>query len=79
MKKITVKDVLNLIDENTPVCVTLYAYGVYYGNTASDGMRSAKDCKEQMNTSCLNALVGEINTRNPSIPNQVHISAELVH
>ena len=59
-KKILVSDVLDLIrhdGDGIPVIVNLTAYGVAYGDSYSDGMRTVQDCIEQLNSACLNAQV----------------------
>lgn len=76
-KKILVKDVLNLMEDNNKVTCIMYAYGVYYGDTQRDGMITVKDCKEQMNRACINALVTRIRTDENR--EDVIIQAEIVH
>jgi len=77
-KKITVKDVLELLNKDTKVCVMLTAYGVAYGNTYKDGMRTAADCLDKMNYNCINARVFEISDRNIGVDNSIVIDAEIV-
>lgn len=74
-KKILVQDILNMMDDSDKVCVILYAYGIYYGDTERDGMNTVTDCKSQMNYDCIHALVTRIKTGN----DQVVIQAEIVH
>lgn len=79
-KQILVQDILNIMDDTDKVCVILYAYGMYYGDTQRDGMVTVKDCKDQMNHNCINALVTRIRT-NDERDEEAHvvIQAEIVH
>lgn len=74
-KKILVSDILNIMDDTDKVCVILYAYGVYYGDTQRDGMITVKDCKDEMNYDCIHALVTRIRNEN----DHVVIHGEIVH
>lgn len=76
-KQVLVKDVLELMESTDKVTCIMYAYGVYYGDTQRDGMSTVKDCKEQMNHHCLNALVTRIRTDENR--EDVIIQAEIVH
>lgn len=82
-KKILVSDILNIMDDTDKVCVMLYAYGVYYGDTQRDGMDTVKDCKDQMNHHCINALVTRIRCERTGTDvfaeTHVVIQAEIVH
>lgn len=64
-----------MMDETDKVCVMIYAYGIYYGDTLRDEMHTVKDCKDQMNLNCINAQV----TRIRSEHDHVVIQAEIVH
>ena len=75
-KVIQVKDVLDLFDDHVKVCFMIYAYGIYYGSTFNDGMKTAGEVKEQINTNCKNALVTSIES---SEDGYVVVSAELVY
>jgi hypothetical protein len=79
-KKILVQDILNIMDDTDKVCVILYAYGCYYADTQRDGMFTVKECKDQMNYDCINALVTRIRT-NHEYDEDAHvvIQAEVVH
>ena len=80
--QILVKQILELMEESTPVAVILYAYGVYYGDTNNDGMETVKDCKEQMNYDCINAMVTRIYLESVGKQKQkqkIVICAEIVH
>lgn len=74
-KQILVSDILDMMNETDKVCVILYAYGVYYGDTQRDGMQTVAECKDQMNYDCIHALVTRIRTEN----DHVVIQAEIVH
>lgn len=74
-KKILVQDILNIMDDSDKVCVILYAYGIYYGDTERDGMNTVAECKDQMNYDCIRALVTRIKTEQ----DHVVIQAEIVH
>lgn len=74
-KQILVQDILNIMNDSDKVCVMLYAYGVYYGDTKRDGMNTVAECKDQMNYDCIHALVTRIRTEN----DHVVIQAEIVH
>ena len=81
-KKIMVEDILNLMQDDEKVVVHIFAYGIHAADTYRDGMRTAKDCRENMNYDCLRAQVGRISRDSiiddPS--NQfVSIAAEVVH
>ena len=56
-KQLTVSDILNVMGDSQPVVCSFTAYGVPYADSYTDGMRTAKDCKEQLRYDCLNALV----------------------
>lgn len=76
-KKYLVKDILNLFtDDSHEVCCMLYAYGVYYADTIKDGMKTVKDCKENMNYDCINAMVTGIRFDENDL---MIIQAEIVH
>jgi len=79
-KPILVSDILDIMNETDKVCVMLYAYGVYYGDTQRDGMQTVKDCKDEMNYDCIHALVTRIRT-NDERDDHAHvvIQAEIVH
>lgn len=75
-KKLLVKDALNLMEDSDNVCVMLYAYGVYYGDTIRDNMHTVADCKKEMNFDCINALVTRIRVNEKGF---ITIQAEIVH
>lgn len=77
-KKLLVSDILNIMDDADKVCVILYAYGVYYGDTERDDMHTVAECKDQMNYDCKNALVTRIRT-DQHLNDHVVIQAEIVH
>ena len=66
-----------MMDDTDKVCVMLYAYGVYYGDTHRDGMHTVSECKDQMNYDCIHALVTRISTNQHC--EGVIIQAEIVH
>lgn len=74
-KQILVSDILDMMNETDKVCVMLYAYGVYYGDTVRDGMHTVAECKDQMNYDCIHALTTRIRTEN----DHVVIQGEIVH
>jgi hypothetical protein len=76
-KQILVQDILNIMNDSDKVCVILYAYGMYYGDTQRDGMDTVNDCKDQMNYDCIHALVTRIRTDDHR--EGVVIHAEIVH
>lgn len=82
-KQFVVSDILNIMEESDKVCVILYAYGVYYGNTMNDGMNTVAECKDQMNYDCINALVTRIRCERTGTDvfaeTHVVIQAEIVH
>ena len=78
-KTINVADVLGLMDDEQTVNCVLYAYGVYYGSSMNDGMKTAKECKEQMNHSCLKAKVYKVTSSNSDDLLRTVIHAELVY
>ena len=55
--KAKVKDILNLIGDDSRVCAVMYAYGIYYADTMKDGMNTVAECKKNMNHACMNARV----------------------
>ena len=82
-KQILVQDILNIMDDSDNVCVMLYAYGVYYGDTQRDGMNTVAECKDQMNYDCIHALVTRIRCERVGsdifAETHVVIHAEIVH
>ena len=82
VRKILVEDILNLMQDDEKVVVHIFAYGIHATDTYSDGMRTAKDCRERMNRQCLRALVGRVfMDENIQDPNDkfIGISAEMVY
>lgn len=77
-KQILVSDILNLMNDADKVCVILYAYGIYYGDTHRDEMFTVEQCKAEMNHNCINALVTRIRT-DEQLLNCTIIQAEIVH
>ena len=79
MKKngLTVKQLLKAIDEDREVNVILYAYGQYYASTFADGMHNVRECLENMNKDCINALVFDV-CPGPD-GDHIKIKAEIVH
>lgn len=59
-KKITVKDILELMWENDRVIVRFYAYGIPCANTWEDNMETVSECLFNMRYECLNAKVRRI-------------------
>lgn len=59
-KKITVKNILELMKKDDIVIVTLYAFGIPYASTWKEGMGTVSECLDQMRYNCLNAKVFRI-------------------
>ena len=59
----TVKQLINKMDDTERVIVLLTAYGVHYADSYADGMRTAKDVKDRMNYDCINAKVTSVKAR----------------
>lgn len=76
-KKITIKDVLDLMADNHEVVCMFTAYGVYYGDTQRDGMKTVEDCKKSMNINCKTAMVTDIH--HDKTANVIVICGEIVH
>ena len=64
MKKITVKSLLNVMDDEQKVVIALFAYGVPYARTDNDGMVTVADCKSKLRIEGMNAVVTNIKTSN---------------
>lgn len=77
MKKLVVKDILNLIEDEEKVACNFYAYGVFYASSMDDGMQTVADCKDNLNYDCINARVTSLSVAGAE-PRTV-IYAELVH
>lgn len=60
-KKITVKNLLALMDEAQEVTAAFFAYGILYALSTDSG-RTAADLLENMRKDCLNAEVASICT-----------------
>lgn len=60
-KKITVKNILELMEKDDMVIVHIYAYGTTYATTWEEGIEDVEDCINRMRTDCLNAKVYRIN------------------
>ena len=60
-KKITVKDLLGLTNNEQRVVITFYAYGSIYGNSLDSG-KTAEELLENMRYDCLNATVNSMFT-----------------
>lgn len=60
-KKITVKNILELMEKDDAVIVRIYAYGIPYADTWKDGMEDVESCLDRMRRDCLNAKVYRIN------------------
>lgn len=60
-KKITVKNLLALMDEAQEVTATFYAYGMFYAHSGDCG-KTAADLLDNMRKDCLDALVASICT-----------------
>ena len=56
-KKLTVKRVLETLPKKDEIVVAIYAYGMSYANTWTDGMRTVEECLDRMNYDCINAGV----------------------
>lgn len=56
-KKLTVKRVLETLPKDDKISVQLYAYGITFANTWTDGMKTVGECLDRMNSDCLNAGV----------------------
>ena len=63
-KVMVVKDVLEMMDQKDNVNCILYAYGIPYGSTDRDGMKTVEDCLNNMNYDCLHAQVTRIAAAN---------------
>ena len=59
----TVKQLVKTMDDEENVVVLITAYGVHYADSYADGMRTAKDIKEKMNYTCINAKVTSVKAR----------------
>lgn len=57
MKKLTVKDILAVMDDKQEVNCHFTAYGITYANSWDDGLKTVAECKDGMNYDCINALV----------------------
>ena len=76
-KKITVNDVLDLMDDNHEIVCMFTAYGVYCGDTQRDGMKTVEDCKKSMNITCKTAMVIDIHYDETA--SVIVICGEIVH
>lgn len=59
-KRLTVKDVLTAIDDDTKVMVTVYAYGIFYARTYEDGIFTAAECRERLRSDIMLGTVTSI-------------------
>lgn len=55
-----VKGILNLLPSNQATAVVFYAYGCHWGDTYKDGMRTAKECLDQVSNNLLATEVFKI-------------------
>lgn len=78
-KKILVKDILNLLNDEQEACVVLYAYGMHYGSTHRDGMKTVAEIKEKLMYDGMNALVCRIDDDFNDKTKMLMIRAEIVH
>lgn len=53
-----------MIDPDTEISIAINAYGQSYASTWKDGLRTAGDCLDNMNTHCLKSVVQRIGTSN---------------
>ena len=60
-KKIAVKDLLGLTNNEQRVVITFYAYGSIYGNSLDSG-KTAEELLENMRYDCMNATVNSMFT-----------------
>lgn len=72
-----VKEQLKLIGKDQKVDCVLYAYGIFYASSWKDGMETAEDCLNNMNSACINAKVLKLNTSNAD-PGRLVVHAEIV-
>ena len=63
-KRITVKNLLNIMEDETKVVIDLFAYGIYYARTENDGMVTVADCKSKLRIEGMNAAVTNIKANN---------------
>lgn len=57
MKKITAKDILSLMDEEQEVIIAVYAYGISYANSWTDGFSTVNECLHHVREDILSARV----------------------
>lgn len=72
-----VKEQLKHIDKGQKVNCVFYAYGIFWASSLNDGMVTAGDCLDRLNTTCLNAKVSRINPSDAD-PERLVIHAEVV-
>ena len=59
-QKITVKNILELMEKDDMVIVTFYAYGIPYASTWKDDIGTVSECLDRVRNDCLNAKVFRI-------------------
>jgi hypothetical protein len=76
-REILVKDVLELMNDNADVYLTLTFYGVH----CNERLSSVKDIKEKSNAECLRSVVTEIGETyiDNNAAGFIHINAEMIH
>ena len=82
MKKILVKDLLNVLPEDRKVDCVFYAYGCYYASSLNDAYPQDSDvmwCKCNLRRDCMNALVTDISPAKSDPEKYIVIHAEIVH
>ena len=67
VKKITVKNLLNIMEDETKVTIALFAYGIPYARTDNDGMVTVGDCKSRLRIEGMNAVVTNIKASNSRV------------
>lgn len=79
-KKITVKDILDLSDEQSEINIIFYAYGQYYGSTANDNLDTVGDIKRNLRYDLLKAKITEMRVvKFDNIEPFLRIKAEIVN
>ena len=59
-QKITVKNILELMEKDDIVIVTFYAFGIPYASTLKDGIGTVSECLDRLRYACLDAKVFKI-------------------
>ena len=59
-KKITVENILSIMDGEQAVIVDVYAYGISYANSWRDGFRTVDDCLNGIRKDILLATVCDV-------------------